>query len=248
MRIGKHVECVSEQGAALLDAARAAGLDADVPTCPGWTVRSLLGHVGTVHRWATTFVRDGMAATAGGTHSRTAEAPADGLEEWFAEGHHALVTALTEAAPDLDCWTFLPAPSPLAFWARRQAHETAIHRADAESGLGNIPTYEPALAADGIDEMIAGFMARNGGRLTADPPVSLAVRPTDFGASWHVLIRPDGRTVSSPAAAPADCTLSGTASELYLSLWNRPPAKQPAVEGDSAVLDLWRAEAQIGWR
>ena len=31
------------------------------------------------------------------------------------------------------CFAFLPAPSPLAFWARRQAHETGIHRADVES-------------------------------------------------------------------------------------------------------------------
>lgn len=36
------------------------------------------------------------------------------------------------AAGYVDCWTFLDAPSPLAFWARRQAHETAIHRADAQ--------------------------------------------------------------------------------------------------------------------
>lgn len=210
-------------------------------------MRSLLAHVGKVHRWAAAFVRDGMAATAGGAHPRTAKEPGDGLEEWYAEGHKALVTALTEATPDLECWTFLPAPSPLAFWARRQAHETAIHRADADSALGNVPAYDPALAADGIDELIAGFMARNGGTLTADPPVSLAVRPTDVETSWHVLIRRDGRTVTSPAG-PADCTLSGPASDLYLTLWNRLPTREPAVEGDAAVLDLWRHGARIRWR
>ena len=36
---------------------RAAGADAPVPTCPGWTVRDLLAHQGMVHRWATAVVR-----------------------------------------------------------------------------------------------------------------------------------------------------------------------------------------------
>ena len=36
---------------------RAAGPDAPVPTCPGWTVRDLLAHQGMVHRWATAVVR-----------------------------------------------------------------------------------------------------------------------------------------------------------------------------------------------
>ena len=44
-----------------------------------------------------------------------------------------LIEALDSASPDLEAWTFLPAPSPLAMLARRQAHETAIHRYDAES-------------------------------------------------------------------------------------------------------------------
>ncbi|MER6443505.1 hypothetical protein ABT275_45720 [Streptomyces sp. NPDC001185] len=38
----------------------------------------------------------------------------------------------------MTCWTFNPArvPSPLAFWTRRQAHETAVHRYDAEAATG----------------------------------------------------------------------------------------------------------------
>jgi hypothetical protein len=128
---------------------------------------------------------------------------------------------------------------------RRQAHETAIYAAGA---LGEVPDYDPGLAADGIYELIAGFMARNSGTLCSDPPVFLAVRPTDVGTSWHVMIHPDGRTVTSPAGQPADCTLTASASDLYLLLWNRRPARQPGVDGDGAVLDLWRQEARVHWR
>jgi uncharacterized protein (TIGR03083 family) len=62
---------------------------------------------------------------------------------WFRDGHAELVRALRSADPRLSCWTFLPAPSSLAFWARRQAHETAIHRADAESAAGPVTRFPP---------------------------------------------------------------------------------------------------------
>ena len=52
------------------------------------------------------------------------------------QGCADLVAALAAAPDDLECWTFLPAPSPRAMWARRQAHETAIHRVDAELAAG----------------------------------------------------------------------------------------------------------------
>ena len=55
------------------------------------------------------------------------------------QGCAALADALAAAPADLECWTFLRAPSPLAMWARRQAHETAIHRVDAELAAGAAP-------------------------------------------------------------------------------------------------------------
>src|SRR6202044_1362579 len=82
------------------------------------------------------------------------------LLSWFRAGHAALVETLSGADPAVQCATFMPAPSPLAFWARRQAHETAIHRADAESADGTVPQYPPGFAADGIDELIMGFGQR----------------------------------------------------------------------------------------
>ena len=111
-------------------AARAVAADAPVPTCPEWVARDLMQHQGGIHRWATSFVAearteprsDGLEVVVGGW-------PGDEeLADWFEAGYRALVSALEAAPPDLQCWTFLTAPSPLAFWSRRQAHETAIHR------------------------------------------------------------------------------------------------------------------------
>lgn len=246
MQIDEQVAAVDEQGRALLAAAEAAGLDAPIPDCPQWTVRELVAHTGKVHRWATTHVGEGAAAIVDGKHPPKPNAPVDGLLEWYAEGHAALVTALTEAPDDRQGWTFIPGLPLRAFWARRQAHETAIHRADADGARGVVPTYLPALAADGIDELMAGFYARIGGTLHADPPVSFAVRPTDIDASWRMDIGADSRTTTSPAAGPADCTVSGTAGNLYLMLWNRTPAADPVVDGDPSVLELWRRQARVG--
>jgi uncharacterized protein (TIGR03083 family) len=174
--------------------------------------------------------------------------------DWFREGHRALVETLGGADESVSCWTFLPgARSPLAFWTRRQAHETAIHLVDAESALGRVPGWSPAFAADGVDELLNGFFARPGGRLVADRPRSLAVVATDAGVAWTMTIGPDGRR-TVPGRQPADLTVEGPAADLYLLLWNRLPAGGTGggtgrldLRGDGGVLDLWRERATVTW-
>ncbi|MGC0381054.1 uncharacterized protein (TIGR03083 family) [Streptomyces sp. SAI-129] len=108
-------------------------------------------------------------AAGSGAEGHTGPRPADALTDldgtplltWFREGHGRLVDTLAGAAPDVRCWHFLPAPSPLAFWARRQAHETAVHRIDAESARGGEPTGVGVdFAVDGVDELLCAFHAR----------------------------------------------------------------------------------------
>ncbi|GIH78016.1 maleylpyruvate isomerase family mycothiol-dependent enzyme [Planobispora longispora] len=240
---------LDDSGVRLAEAAAQAGLDAPVPTCPGWTVQDLLDHTGGVHRWATAYVATGK--TEPFTDEEKAEffsAPAgETLIDWFRDGHAALVRTLREADPALECWAFLRAPSPLAFWARRQAHETTIHRVDAESAAGKITPIDPVLAADGVDELFDGFFARPRGRLVADPPVSLAVRATDQPAAWTIRVEPEGRTIAPGVRDDADCVVSGPATGLYLLLWNRVDADGLDVHGDRDVLALWREKARVVW-
>ncbi|WP_232303558.1 hypothetical protein [Pseudofrankia sp. DC12] len=47
------------------------------------------------------------------------------------------------------------------------------------------------------------------------------------------------------AVEPADCSLVGTAADLYLFLWNRVGTERLRVDGDPAVLGLWRELARI---
>jgi uncharacterized protein (TIGR03083 family) len=249
VEIAEHVSHLREEGERFAEAAGAAGLDTEVPTCPGWKVRDLVHHLSGVHRWATSYILTGKTRPT--TQAEDAELFAEVSDEElipsFRRGHAALVAALSGAPSDLACWTFLAAPSPLAFWARRQAHETAIHRVDAETAAGWESACTPSFGADGVDELMRGFLARSRGRLVANPPVVLVVSATDTADAWTIQIGPDRRVVEL-GAAPADCHLSGAAADLYLLLWNRRSLDaRVKVEGDRRVPELWRERATIRW-
>jgi uncharacterized protein (TIGR03083 family) len=248
VKTSDHVQQLQAHGVALADAADRAGLDAAVPTCPDWQVRDLLGHIGRVHRWATSFVGTGRTQPPTGDDEMAETPDDDELLGWFRRGHESLVRTLTETKPDVECWAFLPAPSPLAFWARRQAHETAIHRLDAESATGTVTSFAPEFAVDGIDELLLGFFSRPRGRLVSDPPVSLGLRTTDseVAEAWTIAIGSGSREVTR-GVARGDCIVSGPASELYRLLWNRRDVDDIDVAGDRALLDLWRDKAKVSW-
>ena len=241
-----YVETIRANGREMALAGDAAGPNLEIPTCPGWTMRDLVRHTGRVHRWAAGIVG----------HPRTevwkaspdeivGQWPLDAsLGEWLWTGVERLVEVLESAPVDLQCWTFMVAPSPLAFWARRQAHETAIHRADAELARGSAPVFEAEFAADGIDELLVAALTRRDRGPGADLERTMAISPTDTDDRWLSTIGP-GLFATARSTDPAECEISGTASELYLFLWNRLGPASVDVVGDRAVLDVWREGARI---
>lgn len=250
MEIAEHIAAVEIEGERLAVAAEGAGVDAKVPTCPDWVVRDLVQHQGGVHRWAATIVREALQEPLDvELEDLVGGWPPDAeLIGWFREGHRDLVDALRAAPPDLQCWTFLRAPSPLAMWARRQAHETAIHRVDAESARGaGITPHDPALAADGVDELLHRFVTRRRSGYRLDPARTLEVRATDTGAVWSVEIGPE-RIVTTDGATPdPDLVVSGAAPDLYLWLWNRGGTEPLDTRGDQELLAGWREQVHVRW-
>jgi uncharacterized protein (TIGR03083 family) len=248
METKEHIEALQRDGELLAAAAVSAGLDAPVPTCPEWQVRDLVGHTGGVHRWAAANVTRAQAAPM--DESEVADVmrtPDDGaLIDWFRAGLAALVETLSSAPADVQCWTFMPAPTPLQFWARRQAHETAIHRVDAESAAGSISGFHADFAADGIDELLTGFLPRRSGRFTADPSRTLLVQSADTGDEWLATVGPE-RIDIARSGGVAGCTLRAPAGDLYLLLWNRRTADGLDVTGDRDFLSLWRDSVHVRW-
>jgi uncharacterized protein (TIGR03083 family) len=254
MDVNEHIDAVDAEGKQMASAVAQAAADAPVPTCPEWLLRDLVHHQGGVHRWATAYVAGAKGEASDiDFESAVGPRPGDGdLVEWFRDGHAALVSALRAASPELRCWTFLPAPSPLAMWSRRQAHETAIHRVDAELTAGLPPApVTAAFGADGIDEMLTLFVPRRKGDPRADPARTLSVRCDDDPARWRVTIGTEGvQTEAGRGNGPADeadCVVRGSASDLYHALWNRIPTEQVSVEGQPAALDLLLNRSIVRW-
>ncbi len=248
MLIGDHIATLEREGDLLISAVAAADLEGKPPTCPEWTVRELAHHMGRVHRWAAAYVGGARLEpfTADEAENVWGSLPDDaGLVSWLRDGARGIVAALQAAPTDLHCSTFLPAPSPRAFWARRQAHETTIHRVDAQLAVGAADPVPADFAVDGIDELLVGFFSRNRGRLRADPARTLAVVLSDVDASWLVEIGPEGpQARRTPTPATADAEVTGGANAVYLGLWNRG---ELAATGDQTLVALWRERAQVRW-
>ena len=250
LSLDDHLEALVRGGAALGEAAAAAGLEAKVPTCPAWDVTKLVLHQGMVHRWAAANLR-------GERDHDTAASQAEGkaaasLLDWYTQGLAALVDTVRATPPDAQAMVFLrDAPPPRRFWARRQAHETTIHSVDAISAAcRRWPTaadvaIDPVLAADGIDELLGGFITRGKGQLHAPEPYTVLVRTDDTSHAWTLQIS-DGPILTTPGAIERpEVVFSGTAVQLYLSLWNR--ADEITTNGRPDLIDQWRNHIRIRW-
>jgi uncharacterized protein (TIGR03083 family) len=252
VELADHIDAVKHEGALFAAAARSSGLDADVPGCPEWDVRELVRHLASVHLWAAAHVsnratewRDHGPAELSEYWPELARFWPDDrdLVDWYLETNENLVRELTEAPPGHECLGFFPPSDPVGSWARRQAHETAIHRFDAESPTKDTTTYAPTFAADGIDEILMHF-APAWGRPTHEAS-TMAVRTTDTDDAWHVTMGP-GSIATRRGNSKADLTLTGTASDLFLAVWNRgkPPI---TVSGDPELVTTWNQNFRFVW-
>jgi uncharacterized protein (TIGR03083 family) len=243
VEVSALVEQLAADGPLLIEAADRAGWDASVPGT-SWDVRKLVVHIGGVHRWAADIVDarrtnfDTLAGNAVGSGPDD-----DELVEWFENGHAALVETLRRAPDNLECATFLPANSPRHFWARRQAHETAIHRVDAQGAAGVVTPFEADFAQDGIAEILHGFARRKSKAIARASTIGLEAAD---GPSW--LIRLGGERIESGAESDlrgTDLCVRGLSSDLYLWLWNRPC--DAVLDGDDAVAALWAQTVRVRW-
>lgn len=248
MQFAAHLATIESSGARLVDLATQAGLEAAVPTCPAWDARALLAHQAMVHRWAAAHVaRTDPDDVPTQTYLRES---VEDLPAYYRHGLANLVAALSQAPEDLKAMRFLHDPPPAReFWARRQAHETTIHMVDAvAASLGRFPNaaeagVDPALAADGIDELLAGFLPRGRSKLYSGREESVLVSATDTGDRWLLRVGESNVTERDPGGDAADFEVSGTAAELYLGLWNRGGEMAAPAEW----LARWRSAQRVRW-
>jgi uncharacterized protein (TIGR03083 family) len=224
-----------------------------IPTCPDWTLRQLVTHVGRAHRWAAEITRTRSDVFIPFRDVPDGKLPDDQAERraWLRAGAALIVDAVREADSDI-VWTFT-GPAPAGFWIRRMAHETLVHRADAQLAAGSAPeaVIDADVAADAIDEwltLLTGGILGNAGERTKVLPAGAAlhIHATDDAlggrGEWMIRHDADGLTVE-PGHGKGDAALTGPAASLLLVLMRRRPVSDPAVTvyGDSAVVDGWLA-------
>jgi uncharacterized protein (TIGR03083 family) len=239
-----EIEASTETLAGLI---HGADLTRQVPTCPDWTLRQLATHVGRAHRWAAEIVSTRSAEFIPFRQVPDGRIPDDPAlhAPWLRAGAARIIDVVREAGDD-PVWTF-DGPRPATFWARRMAHETAMHRADAQITVGREPEFGPVLAADGIDEWLGSMsgIGESDPRVDALPDGAvLHVHVTDEGVDGEWLVRRDGGSlIVEPGHGKGDVAVRGPAGRLLLVLLRRVPPDDPQVEvlGDAALLTRWLA-------
>jgi uncharacterized protein (TIGR03083 family) len=245
---------IGREAVLFAEAADQGGLDVVIDTCPGWTMRDLVRHLSEIHLWAAARVAKRTSKLWPDDISEHLESwpelavfwpDDDDLVDYYLDTNANLVRALESASPTDDLPTFLPAPSPLAMWARRQAHEISIHRFDAQNTAGMPSRFDPVLASDGIDELLMAFAPR-ASSFPVETARTMAVHAADTDDRWHLVMGPGGIDAVR-SGGPADVTLTGPAADLYLAVWNRGDDAAIEVAGDREVLDAWHANHRIRW-
>lgn len=228
------VTAVRREGEGLLAAARS-GSDAVVSTCDNWTIADLAKHVWQVYANVTCYV----STRATSRPEKLPEMPVGDPVDLLAGQLDDLVSALSDCEADTPIWTWVfDAPDGAIFWARRMAHESAVHRFDAQSAHGIRQPIDTELATDGIDELIDVVVPRVYQRdQVAGPTGTIALRATD-GDSWLLELSPGGVRRSELIDEP-DATAAGTSSALLLALYSRVPWTSLELAGDADLLERW---------
>jgi uncharacterized protein (TIGR03083 family) len=232
-------------------------LDTEVPTCPGWDVAELLWHLAEVHgSWAQIVGR----LLQDPSEVDELERPDDpALRTFAAQQRVDILEALTRRSPSERCWSWSDLGGDVAWVARRQAHEALIHRADAELAAGVVVSSpDAALAADGVDEVIRGFLVGVPEWATWTPDgTTIALECTDAGRRDVVGL---GRmTGTSPVsgrrydldaaelrddpATRAEAEVRGDAWSLDRWLWGRGGGEALTITGGREVVARFRALA-----
>jgi uncharacterized protein (TIGR03083 family) len=237
-------------GAAFLHAVSEPGaLEAGVPSCPDWNVADLVRHLGAVYRRYRVNTGTGDADEPWPPMIIPDDAP-PGFDEqvvgWFSTELAQLDAHLDALDPEAPAWNWAPQARTAGFWHRRAAHETAVHRWDAQLSTSLAEPLESKLAADTVAEVFDTFLAAGRRRTPSEMSGLVHLIAADLGQEWYVRLRGEGvtlldtDTLLDDDSHPARAAASGTASDLALFLWGRVNVDVVEIAGDTDLLKALR--------
>lgn len=231
----EYTRVVQREGARFLEVA-ATDLAAAVGACPGWDMTRLVGHVGQVHGWIARTVS--AATTDPPTHSLPELPDPEEILEWGQRQLDEILSALRGVVPGTPCWNWGRGDT-IDFFPRRMAHETVVHRYDAEAAVGALTPIDSDLATDGVDEVIeVALQFSNNPKKKFDyPDGSLHLHRTDGPGEW--LLSADGSTLNVRREhAKGDVAVRGSGPDLLLYMWGRGD-QDLEIFGDADLADAW---------
>lgn len=204
--------------------ASAPNLDAQVPTCPEWTLRDLVEHLGGVQRSWAAIVAAGPADVRPDVTVSEAPQERPALLAWSAESTEQLLRSLREFGPDRGCWTWWgdsQSPQTSGAVARHQVQEAMVHAYDAQITVGTPRPLPDEAALDGIDEFLSTCCAGTDPGRTSPPPSSTTPRRAVPGASRSPPTAPGPPNSPCPPRGP-DRTRPAPPSRARPVSWSWP--------------------------
>lgn len=207
-------------------------LTSDVPSCPGWDIEHVVNHLS----FGVGLAYPAAVTAPSGTDPSDVFADVE-YPKVFPHGTDARLAFsrnmarcldhFREVDPDAPCWTY-GGPGVAAFWFRRAAIETTLHRMDVAEALGHdIAHLTNDRAADAIAESIT---------------FALPLAATRIGAPSGELVV-DSSCLNTPASIGAGgradrAILSGEPHHVLNALWGRH-LDRVDIDGDRAISDQW---------
>jgi uncharacterized protein (TIGR03083 family) len=217
-------------------------LEAVVPSCPEWTAGDLVNHLGRLYAWVSAHVGRGVT-TAPEQRPQPVDLTGADLLTWWDDQFAGLVADLTRLDSDAPAWNPAPRRKTVAFWPRRMAHETSVHRWDAQLAAGLPEPIEARLAAEGVTEVIDTLLP-SGQRKDRTPRTGVvALNASDVDIVWYVRLRGEGVALLDTDTLLDDddhherTTAIGSASDLMLALYGRVPFDVLQIGGDVTLLE-----------
>jgi uncharacterized protein (TIGR03083 family) len=171
--------------------------------------------------------------------------PDDELIGHWDEAYASVLTTLDRLDGELPAWNWAPQAKKAVFWHRRMAHETAVHRWDAQTAVGLTEPVETKLAVDGVAEVLDTWLPGGRRKGTADGAGLIQLLATDVAHEWLIRVRGAGVSLLDTStviheAHRIDVTASGNSSDLQLALWGRVPYDVLHTSGDLSLLQALR--------
>jgi uncharacterized protein (TIGR03083 family) len=251
---GRHCAEIVTQTSLLSGHLDGADVTVPVPTCPGWNVSQLARHVDGGQRWAREIVATRASEPPSDVALRDLSGATDDdpdiLCASLTEAAAALAATLTDAGPAAQMWCPVEGGGS-AFYARRFAYETAMHRADAALALGVKFVLDPEVAADAVDEWMElgclpfHFEVHPWMLELLAPGRTIGLHATDTDAHW--LLDLTGDVIAwRRADEQAVAEIRAPVTDLLLTIYRRRPVAGLDVTGDAKLVDFWLERVAFG--